>query len=239
MVEVDTLVAQIGGAPAGAGGVEETPRPDAAALAAAQDVSEAHLDPNSDAAIVRDCLEGNTERFRELVARYTRMVAVFAFSRLGSREAADEVAQETMVRAYEMLPSLRAHRSFSNWLMAIANNITLGILNEQKRSVPLEGPGEGGAGGAVAYLAASAHARSSKQSEPHAELSRTELWQRILAEVNSLPPRYATVVALKHQGGMSCKEIAESLGLPLGTVTGRLSRAYSILRAKMGTEALE
>ena len=223
-------MAQIGGAPIGAGGVEEIPRRDGAAPAAAEDALEAHLDPNSDAAIVRDCLGGDTERFRELVARYTRMIAVFAFSRMGSREAADEVAQETMVRAYEMLPTLRAHRSFSNWLMAIANNIILGTLNELKRSVPLEGPeGEG----------ASAPPHASAAAEPHAELTRTELWQRILAEVNGLPPRYATVVALKHQAGMSCKEIAESLGLPLGTVTGRLSRAYGILRGKMGTEALE
>jgi len=225
-------VAQIGGAPIGAGGVEDVPRRDGVAPAAAEDELEAHLDPNSDAAIVRDCLEGNTERFRELVTRYTRMIAVFAFSRMGSREAADEVAQETMVRAYEMLPTLRAHRSFSNWLMAIASNIILGTLKELKRSVPLEGregDGEGGAGSP----------RARPVPEPHAELSRTELWQRILAEVDGLPPRYATVVALKHQAGMSCREIAESLGLPIGTVTGRLSRAYGILRAKMGTEALE
>ena len=229
-------MARIGAGLTDAGGLELPAGGEGTPLDAATDGAEAHLDPGSDAGIVHDCLTGNPERFRELVERYTRMLAVFAFSKLGSREAADEVAQEAMVRAYEQLPSLRVPRAFSNWLMAIANNIILRMLNERSRSVPL-----GDAGDAPGERPGDAEARprTSTAEEPGAELGREELWQRILSEVNELPPRYSMVVALKHQGGLSCREIAERLGLPVGTVTGRLSRAYTILRHRIGKEALE
>ncbi len=230
-VEVNTLVAQIGGGALGAQSAGESSCQKADRPGAVPSDAAPAEDPNSDAGIIAHCLEHGGDRFKELVARYSQMIAVFAFSRLGSRDAAEEVAQQTMVTAYEQLPRLRAHRSFSNWLLAIANSIVVRALKDRMRSVSLDGATRDG------QQAAALHPKSPAE-EPADRLGQTELWQRILTEIDALPPRYSTIVALKHQTGMSCKEIAANLGLPMGTVTGRLSRAYQMIRERVGEDAL-
>ena len=170
----------------------------------------------SDAEIVRACLGGRTELFAEFVRRYTNVVATYLYSRTRNRELADELTQEAMVRAFEFLPRLKAPRSFAGWLLGIAHNTMTRALEERKRSVPLEEAVlEAGAAGAAAG--------------PAERLSRDELRSRALTEVSRLPARYRIPLMLKYQGGYSCEQVAEFLGVPMGTVTSRLSRAYQLL----------
>ena len=232
MVEVSALVANVGGGAFGARGAAGPSRQKADRPGAVPADAAPAEDPNSDAAIIAHCLEHGGDRFKELVARYSQTIAVFAFSRLKSRDAAEEVAQQTMVTAYEQLPRLRVPRSFANWLLAIANSIIVRALKDRMRSVSLDGAAhDGTASAAVLHPASPA-------GEPADQLGRTELWQRILSEIDGLPPRYSMIVAMKHQAGLSCKEIAANLGMPLGTVTGRLSRAYRMIRERVGEDAL-
>jgi len=147
------------------------------------------------------------------------VVATYLFSRLKNRDLAEELTQEAMVRAFEFLPRLKAPRSFAGWLLGIAHNTMTRSLEESKRSVPL----------ADAILDASPLHPEDRTAGPAEHLSREELRERALAEVGRLPPRYRVPLMLKYQGDHSCEQIAEFLGLPIGTVTSRLSRAYQML----------
>ena len=181
---------------------------------------------NSDAAIVAAVLAGETQRFGELVRRYTEMIATFAYVRTRDRDLAEEVAQEAMVRAYEKLWSLRVPRRFGEWLMGIATNVTLQAFEKRRRATGL----------ADATMEEAALADSGDPS-PHQEVSNTEEWSRLLAEVDTLDTRYKIPIVLKHQEGLSCDEIAQRLGMPAGTVRGRLSRAYGIIRKRLAIRA--
>jgi len=184
------------------------------------------VNPNSDAGIIMDCLADRPERFDELVERYAGYVASFAFSRVGNRADAEEIAQETMVRAYENLARLRAPRRFSAWLLGIAEHVAADCLKRRGRSVSLDAA-EGGARGASRLHpegAAPGPAEAAGRAEEHATL---------LAKISMLQDRYRTVLVLKHQRGLTCEQIAESLGLSTSTVTSRLSRAYAMLRREL------
>jgi len=174
----------------------------------------------SDADIVLACLLGEPHYFGILVQRYTGMLISFARSRLGSGDIAEEVAQETMVRAYEQLLRLKVPRSFSNWLLGIANHVIIKIAAQRGRTLPLADASPDGEGVVSASVLRGGAAED-------------ERWSAIVEQVNSLPARYRIIVVLKHLEGLSCRDIGERLGLPLGTVTGRLSRGYAMLRGRL------
>ncbi len=173
-----------------------------------------------DADIVRLCIEGRTEFFSELVGRYTNVVATYLYSRLSDRDLSEELTQEVMVRAFEFLPRLKSPRNFAGWLLGIAHNTMARDLEQKGRSVSLDtsllDTGEG------------------DEPRPEEHLSSEELRKRTLLEVSRLPARYRIPLMLKYQSGHSCEQIADYLGLPVGTVTSRLSRAYQILHRDLG-----
>jgi len=173
------------------------------------------LEQRSDAELVALCLAGEREGFTVLTRRYGATVVAFAFSRLGDRDHAEEVAQESLVRAFERLWSLKAPRVFASWLLGIANNVVLQELDRRSRSVPLEEAPEATSGDAGGPAAAS---------------SAGESRARMLREVNALPPHYRLTMLLKYQEHLSCEEIALRIGVSEGTVRSRLARAYRLLR---------
>ncbi len=184
------------------------------------------VDENSDVGIIMDCLAEKPERFGELVERYAGYVASFAFSKVRNRSDAEEIAQETMVRAFENLAKLRVPRRFSSWLLGIADHVAMDHLDKRGRSVSLDAVGEG-SGGSGRFLP--------QGGEPGPEQAAGDAEDRraLLDGIAGLADRYRTVLVLKHQRGLSCEEIAKALGLATSTVTSRLSRAYSMLRSNL------
>ena len=191
----------------------------------AADASEASVSPPppdpagmSDADLVGGTLSGRRECFAELAMRYTDMVATFAYGRAGSRELAEEITQEAMVRAYEGLWSLKARRRFSSWLLGIARNVCSRALEERSRMLTVGSE--------------PAAASAGRTESAPAGLSAADR-QKILDEVGSLEEHYRIVFVLHHQVALPCGEIARRLGVAEGTVRSRLSRAYAILRTKL------
>jgi len=193
-----------GGAPSHAQAAEEPAPVDPAEMA--------------DADLVEGTLEGRKECFAELAMRYTDMVATFAYGRTRSRELAEEVAQEAMVRAYEGLWGLKARRRFPAWLLGIARNVCSKMAGDRSRMVTVGSE----------PLAERAH-----EAEETPRGLAPEERQKILEEVDSLEEHFRVVFVLHHQMGLPCSVVAERLGLPEGTVRSRLSRAYTLLRAKL------
>ena len=161
---------------------------------------------------VERCLDGHREDFRHLVLRYQRPLLAYIRCRQARRDEAEDAAQEAFVRAFTGLATLKKPDSFFSWLLGIAHRVLLERADRERRErvtltqVAAEAPGA---------------------------LARAEPWSgdaALEAALAALPEPFREVVLLRYYGGCSCSEVAEQLGLPIGTVTKRLSRAYEEMR---------
>ena len=161
---------------------------------------------------VERCLDGHPDDFRYLVRRYQGVLLANLAGKLGSRDRAEEAAQEALVRAYFNMGKLRKPDSFFSWLLGIADN----VAKEHERKEQIQRQRE--------------IVRSSLQESTGTELSQDYALESAIAE---LPEAYGKVILLRYYGGHSCGQIAEQLDMPLGTVTKTLSRAYAMLRESL------
>jgi RNA polymerase sigma-70 factor (ECF subfamily) len=158
------------------------------------------------------CLDGHPDDFRYLVQRYQSMLIANLTGQLGSYDRAEEATQETLVRAYFHLNRLKKPNSFFSWLLGISNRVAKEQRRKEKswlrrvssHSLPEEAP-------------------AGKESQ-HADLQKA---------LSALPENYRQVILLRYYGERSCRQIAEQLEIPLGTVTKTLSRAYAMLRQSL------
>jgi len=180
-------------------------------------VSQAH----SDSELVEACLDSRPEMYRDLVARYQAPLVAYLTGRLHDAGFADEVAHDAFVRAFFLLAKLRKRGSFFPWLVGIAER----VAKEERRRRRMHG--------ALDESIAASPAKETAVSDHALETA-----------VSSLAEPYRDVILLCYYGGLTCAQTAERLGIPLGTVTKRLSRAYAMLRANLksaeenGKEAL-
>jgi RNA polymerase sigma-70 factor (ECF subfamily) len=164
----------------------------------------------TDEECIRDCLGEHPEAFRLLVSRHQTALWGYLRGQLGNEEEASEAAQETFVRAYFSLRDLKKPGSFPAWLFGIANRVVMETRRANKRR-----------------KCAALNEQYSAESPPQPGENRD--WE-VTAAVGRLPDLYREVVLLRFFSGLSCDEIGQSLGVPLGTITKRLSRAYGLLR---------
>jgi len=168
----------------------------------------------SDKYYIRRCMNGHTDDYRYLVRRYQGVVRAHLVGVLGTTDSAEEAAQETFVRAYFALEKLKKPDSFFPWLLGIASRVAKEQQRDEQRRRQI--------------------ADSLAEKTAHPKLSQDYGLERAVAE---LPPPYRELVLLRYYGGCSCSEIAGQLGVPLGTVTKRLSRAYELLRKSLRRES--
>ncbi len=162
---------------------------------------------------IRDCLNGHPEAYGDLVRAYQAALLSALAGRLGAREDAEDAAQETFVRAFFRLRRLRSPRAFFPWLLGIARRVAQG---QRRKYRDVDGLPEN----------ASAEPADRGPAPSCTVDQGFDLEQAIAA----LPKQYQAVVLLRYYGGRSCAELAELLGVPVGTVTKRLSRAHALLR---------
>jgi RNA polymerase sigma-70 factor, ECF subfamily len=170
----------------------------------------------TDEECVRLSLGGRPEVFRHLVVRYQSALIKHLAGRLGDADEAAEAAQEAMVRAYFALPKLRKAGSFFPWLLGIADRVVREARRARRRrpaSLDLDAVSD------------------RKELEPP---GRGGLADPVLSQaVADLPEPYRQVILMRFYGDQSCTEISQLLGISLGTVTSRLSRAYAMLRKEL------
>jgi len=158
------------------------------------------------------CRSGDLDAFRFLVQRYESPLCSWLTGRLRDRNAAEEVAQEAFVRAWLSLERFQSHAPFFPWLCGIAAQVARERHRARRRTSHL-------------LEKAAAHAQATNPAanpaEPDMELG---------AAIDALPEAHRNVILLRYYGQCSCKEVADRLGLPLGTVTKQLSRAHAELR---------
>lgn len=163
---------------------------------------------------------GDQRAFEELVIAYQHRVFGVAVRMLGSRAEAEEIAQETFLRAHRALPEFRGEARLGTWLYAIASRLCLNRLASSERRLAR--------GGDDALAAA-----PSPDADAAATLERAELDAALQEAIAALPEERRIVVILRDLEGLSYDEIAEALALEPGTVRSRLHRARLDLKAKL------
>jgi RNA polymerase sigma-70 factor (ECF subfamily) len=191
------------------------------------DLTTGTLSLRSDAELVAHVLEGHQDTYRELVRRYKNLVTAYVYSRVNKRELAEDLAQETFVRGFVSLCNLKKPEAFSSWVQTIAHNVCIDYLRHKSRTVSLETHGNQDSHGRIEV--------ENRSERPVVDrLAQEELKAKVLEAIQGLGEEYRTTLLLRHVGGLSCEEIAETQGVSLGTVTSRLSRAHRSLRERLG-----
>lgn len=181
--------------------------------------------PIDEAALILRCRRGEADAIRELVEAYERPIFHIIWRSVGNPEDARDLTQETFVRAIRALDRFDPSRPFRNWVFRIASNLAIDHLRRRRLrtvSINVDEDDERGMRAPVLVDA------GSRPDEVH---EQTWLSEKLARLVERLPAEYRMVVHLRHREQLSYEEIAETLGVPLGTVKARLHRAHHRLRA--------
>ena len=174
--------------------------------------------------LVAAAVAGDETAFAELVERHGRELHAHAYRIVGSHEDAEDVTQETFLRAWRRRESYQGRASFRTWLYTIATNACLSALERRSRR-PQAARGVDGAWENVA----------SADAEPGEVLVAKETTKlALLVAVQHLPPRQRAVLIVRDVLGWTAKETAALLGTSVASVTSAHQRARSTLREKAG-----
>ena len=171
---------------------------------------------------------GREAAYRELVRRYERPVFALVYRMVRDRELAEDLAQETFVKALNAIDSYRPEFKFSSWIFKIANNAAIDHLRRRELdTLSLDGSPHAETPEAMQATALQIGAR---QESPLDAVEAKELGGAIEAAIGGLRPEYRSCILLRHVEGRAYEEIAEILDLPLGTVKTYIHRARNELR---------
>jgi RNA polymerase sigma-70 factor (ECF subfamily) len=191
-------------------------------------------EPRSDLATATDqevvvlARAGGDAAYRELIRRYERPVFSLIYRMVRDRELAEDLAQETFVKALNAIESYRPEFKFSSWIFKIANNAAIDQLRRRELdTLSLDGSPNAETADAVE---ATALQISDRNETPLEELEARELGGAIEIAIARLRPEYRACILLRHVEGRPYEEIAEMLSLPLGTVKTYIHRARNELR---------
>lgn len=182
----------------------------------------------TDEAIVEQVLGGDANAFRVLVERYSRMVFATAFRMTGDEHDAEDVVQETFLRAYRSLRTFELRSSFSTWLFRIAVNCGMTTLRVREKT-PLKVSIEPQDDDETVQ-----HQLRSTNPGPDRMLYGAEMQERLASAMKLLSPMEKTAFVLRHFEDRSIEEIASVLQVRGGAVKHSIFRAVHKLR-----EALE
>ena len=178
--------------------------------------------------LVAQSREGDTAAFGELVRRYEGKIFRLAQHVTQNREDAEDVLQETFMKAYEHLDQFQGNSKFYTWIVRIAVNQALMKLRRRKtdKSVSLDETIDTGEDTIVREIAA-------WDEDPEQRFSREELGDILDTAIQSLDSPYRSVFMLRDIDELSTEETADALGLSIPAVKSRLLRARLQLREKL------
>ena len=172
-----------------------------------------------EAAIVRKVLGGDANAFETLVLEYEKNVYNIALRMTGNREDAADMTQEAFIKAYNSLQSFRGDSKFSVWLYRIVSNVCLDFLRSKNRRPTVSLSVEDDDGEDTQLDVAD------ESQSPELLLDRKLTRESVRRGLDSLPPDYRQILLLREIQGLSYDEIAQALGLEVGTVKSRIFRA--------------
>ncbi len=183
--------------------------------------------PADEAEWARSAAGGDKAAFARLVEKHKQSVFGLCCRLLGAGEEARDAAQEAFVRAYTGIRDFDARQPFAAWVLRIARNHCIDLLRRRRPTLALEARSDEPEAGVVPELPD--HFATSGESAVQEQEAQRDLDKAVAA----LPVRYREVIALFHIQHRSYAEIAETLGVPMGTVMTWLHRARKELKAQL------
>lgn len=162
-------------------------------------------------------LAGDTEAFAGIVRRWQRPLVNLAWRYVGDRDRAEEMAQEAFMRAFRGLRGWRGDGAFSTWLFGLAVN----VFRSEVRRVPAD----------TGELQAEELVRDPR--DPTAAAEARDLGRVVRRSMRALPARYRDALILYYFHEMNVAAAARTLGIPEGTLKGRLHRGRRLLRQRL------
>ncbi len=182
----------------------------------------------SDQEVVLIARAGREAAYRELIRRYERPVFALLFRMVRDRELAEDLAQETFIKALNAIESYRPEFKFSSWIFKIANNAAIDHLRRRELdTLSLDGSPHAET---PEQMQATALQIGARQESPLDAVEAKELGGAIEQAIAQLRPEYRSCILLRHVEGRAYEEIADILNLPLGTVKTYIHRARNELR---------
>lgn len=173
--------------------------------------------------LIRKAKQGNTEAFELLVKKYQQSIYYLCHRMIGIHQAADDISQETFVKAFFSLPKFNEEMNFFTWIRKITVNNTLNYLKRMKREEPL-GKREN---------RITENLYSSSQELPQEKLEKMRMQEKFKEALQTLPADQRIIFILRVYEDQSYKDISKLLNIPHGTVMSRLNRARKKLRVLM------
>lgn len=177
-----------------------------------------------DVAVIARARQGDEAAFSEIYEYYNAPIHRYVYRLLGNPEQADDVTQETFIRAYQRLPLLDEDPNLSAWLYRIASNACMDALRRRRRITWLP------------MLERTERDQAFTTDDIAPQIVEAEAVRRVLAD---MPAPLRMTLVLRSSEGFSCEEIAEIMNVPKGTVFSRLARAreqFAKLYARGGRE---
>jgi RNA polymerase sigma-70 factor, ECF subfamily len=174
------------------------------------------MDVPSDRDLIFNARHGDAAAYGELVTRHQASVFNVCYRILHEHGEAEDMAQETFIRAHGRLGSFDIERPFGPWIRRVAANVCLNHLESQKASTELDDEKDADA-----------------SPGPEKQVEVRERSDQIRAALASLPANYRIVMELRHYQEMSYDEIASELKIPLSDVKSNLFRARKLLAEKL------
>jgi RNA polymerase sigma-70 factor (ECF subfamily) len=180
--------------------------------------------------VLREAAAGDAQAWRQLVTAFTPRIFGLLVKQCGDRDLAEEITQATFVRIVDKLGDYEEQGRFEPWLFRIAMNRLRDEMRRRKRQAKpmsaLAGPG-GEADDPMATMVAAG------EDQPLDRMQRDEQIVQLRRAIAQLAEADQQILELRHAGGLSFAQIAETLEQPLGTVLARGHRAIGKLRKLM------
>ena len=180
----------------------------------------------TDEALVRRAQRGDRPAFEEIVRRTSRLLFARLVLETGDAHRAEDLLQETLLRAYHAIGGLHQPGTLRGWLLTIAQNVLTDAVRRETRQKRAAPPRAGPA--ALAAL-------PSPSPLPEEQAEREEMRGQVLALLRSLPEEYRLPLSLRYLAGADYDTIAAQLGLTNGALRGLLHRGLKLLRARLET----
>lgn len=168
--------------------------------------------------LVKKAQSGDTDAFEKLLTQHEKLVYNLCLRSLGNAHDAQDAAQEAFIKAWTSLGSFRGDSKFSVWLYRIANNVCLDALR-RRRTDTVSLTQTDGTGDEVELEIAD------ESASPERLLEQKERSAALHSALARLPEDYRRVLLLRETAGLSYEEIAQTLGMDMGTVKSRIFRA--------------
>lgn len=170
----------------------------------------------NDEALMNEVRKGDVDMLSPLVRKYEKPLFAFIFRILGNRKDAEDLFQETFLRIAERRHTFKENMPFKPWLYSICLNLCRDFLRRRVRHQEILLEEEIG-----------------KIPDPGARMTRNLIIYRVKKAIMTLPEKPRVVFLLYYYQGLSYSEIAETVGIPLGTVKSRMHQAVSTLEEEL------